>query len=147
MYIYFNFKTSVIINVFLLFPLIFMYLFLSEQSLKHCYLQNTVNISKNPIPHRQYLLVAFLKGYHAHFCPLFSDFYNFITDVVVLDCKYNFCNFSNIMLCGSIVAEMYRSGYNGPDSKSGSSFLGLVGSNPTISATVILYLFYNAKIL
>lgn len=33
--------------------------------------------------------------------------------------------------------ETYRSGHNGPDSKSGS-LKGLVGSNPTVSAIILL---------
>ena len=32
--------------------------------------------------------------------------------------------------------ETYRSGHNGPDSKSGS-LKGLVGSNPTVSAIIL----------
>ena len=37
------------------------------------------------------------------------------------------------MLTGPLYLEVYRSGHNGPDSKSGSP-QGLVGSNPTASA-------------
>ena len=46
-----------------------------------------------------------------------------------------FPGFSAIMSDGkTIYTEAYRSGHNGPDSKSGSPH-GLVGSNPTASAT------------
>ena len=78
----------------------------------------------------------FLEFYH--FSPvLLSKFFRELTNAVYI---YHYCS----PVFTKLNTEAYRSGHNGPDSKSGIP-PGIVGSNPTASAKICGHLFwYNA---